>query len=187
MKPIETERLVLRNFRADDAKALYDYMHKPVAGCFLSEALPDMAAALADVTKRSTDDGQIAVCLRAGGVMIGDLFAHSEREETAEWDSVSVGWNFNPAYGGRGFALEAARALFAHLFARPGIRRLYAYVEEDNTPSARLCEKLGMRKEGVFIDFVTFGNDAAGQPVYENTMQYALLRREWDARTAQKS
>lgn len=181
MTPIETERLVLRNFRAGDARALFAYMHKPIAGCFLAEALADLDAARAEVARRSGDDGQIAVCLKEDGTLIGDLFAHSDREETAEWDSVSVGWNFNPGFAGRGFAFEAARALFAHLFAQPGIRRLYAYVEDHNTSSQRLCERLGMRKEGVFMEYVTFGNDASGQPIYENTMQYALLRREWAA------
>ncbi len=181
MNPIETERLVLRNFRAGDAQALFDYMHKPVAGCFLDEALPDMGAARTDVETRSGDDSRIAVCLKESDTLIGDLFAHSEKEEVAEWDSVSVGWNFNPAFAGRGYAFEAAQALFASLFAQPGIRRLYAYVEDHNTSSVRLCEKLGMRKEGVFVEYVTFGNDESGRPIYENTMQYALLRREWAA------
>lgn len=108
--------------------------------------------------------------------MVGDLFT------TPEDDTYSVGWNFNPAFGGRGFAFEAAQALFIHLFERLNARRLYAYVEDHNTRSQRLCERLGMRQEGLFIEFVSFGNDETGAPIYENTMQYALLRREWDAR-----
>lgn len=36
-----------------------------------------------------------------------------------------------------------------------------------------------MRQEGVFKEFVSFRNDGDGNPVYENTMQYAILRREW--------
>lgn len=36
-----------------------------------------------------------------------------------------------------------------------------------------------MRREGVFIEFVSFIKDDAGNPIYENTMQYAILRREW--------
>ena len=31
----------------------------------------------------------------------------------------------------------------------------------------------------MFIEFVSFTNDDAGNPIYENTMQYAILRREW--------
>ena len=39
-----------------------------------------------------------------------------------------------------------------------------------------------MRHEGLFLEFVSFVKDSAGNPVYENTMQYAILKREWDER-----
>ena len=176
MDAIETGRLVLRNFRRNDAADLFAYLKAPVASCFFSEKLADMDAAEKEAEKRSCSDEMIAVCLKETDRMVGDLFT------TPEDDTYSVGWNFNPAFGGRGFALEAAQALFIHLFERLNARRLYAYVEDHNTRSQRLCERLGMRQEGLFIDFVSFGNDETGAPIYENTMQYALLRREWDAR-----
>ena len=46
-------------------------------------------------------------------------------------------------------------------------------------PSQHLCEKLGMRREGFFREFVSFVKDANGDPVYENTIQYAILKKEW--------
>ena len=36
-----------------------------------------------------------------------------------------------------------------------------------------------MRQEGMFMEFVSFVNDADGNPVYENTMQWAILKKEW--------
>ena len=68
------------------------------------------------------------------------------------------------------------------LFKRHGVRRIYAYVEDSNVRSQRLCERLGMRREGLFLDFVSFINDAEGHPIFENTFQYAMLSREWRAR-----
>ena len=59
------------------------------------------------------------------------------------------------------------------------IRRIYAYMEDYNLSSQRLCEKLGMRREGLFKVFVSFVNDEDGVPIYENTMQYAMLKKEW--------
>ncbi|MBU4611764.1 GNAT family N-acetyltransferase [Achromobacter sp. GG226] len=173
MMPIDTPRLVLRRFTPHDAADLFAYLHEPTASCFLSLALPTLADAEREAEKRSNDDTAIAVCLRDTGKLIGDLFAHPEG------DTVSVGWNFHPAFGGQGYAFEAADALFACLFTEKAARRLYAYVEDTNTPSWRLCEKLGMRREGVFKEFIAFTNDAQGNPIYENTMQYALLHREW--------
>lgn len=173
MQAIQTERLLLRPFAPRDAQDLFEYLHQPVASCFLSLALTDVNDARREVAQRGADGKSIAVCLRASGKLIGDLFAEPEG------DTFSVGWNFNPAWGGQGYAHEAASALFAHLFTQRAARRLYAYVEDTNTSSQRLCEKLGMRLEGVFKEFVTFKNDESGAPVYENTLQYALLRREW--------
>ena len=172
-KPIHTPRLVLRRFREQDAADLFDYLHAPTASCFLSLALADLGAARAEARRRSTDGEHVAVCLQESGQLIGDLFAMQEE------DTFSVGWNLNPRFGGRGYAQEAASALFAHLFTARAARRLYAYVEDHNAASRRLCEKLGMRAEGLFLEFISFQNDAQGEPIYENTMQYAILHKEW--------
>jgi len=171
--PLQTERLVLRRFRPQDAADLFEYLHAPVASCFFSLALKDMRQAEVEAAKRSECDEHVAVCLHETGKLIGDLFA------VPEDDTFSVGWNFNPRFAGAGYALESAKALFSHLFMNGPARRLYAYVEDTNTASRRLCEKLGMRPEGLFLEYISFQNDEHGAPVYENTMQYALLRKEW--------
>lgn len=177
MQIIETERLILRPFREGDAADLFAYLRAPTAPCFLSLKLADLASAETEVRKRALDEGCIAICLKQTGHVIGDLFGGAGKDE--EDETTSVGWNLNPQFGGRGYAFEAAKALFDYLFQTKGFRRLYAYVEDHNKPSQRLCEKLGMRREGVFIEFVSFTNDDEGHPIYENTMQYAILRREW--------
>lgn len=174
MPPLTTDRLILRRFEPADAADLFAYMHRPSQPCFLSMALADPAAAQAEVVRRAGADDAIAVQMKENGRLIGDLFAHFEEPDT--W---SIGWNFNPAFGGAGYATEAAHALVAHLFRDRQARRLYAYVEEDNTASQRLCDRLGMRQEGLFRDFVSFETDAEGRPIYVDTRQYALLRREW--------
>ena len=61
-----------------------------------------------------------------------------------------------------------------------GCLRIYDYTEDYNLPSQHLCKKLGMRREGLFQEFVYFLNDADGNPIYENTYQYAILKREWE-------
>ncbi|MBB4123693.1 GNAT family protein [Martelella radicis] len=186
LKTIQTDRLSIRNFRVGDAETLFAYLREPVASCFFSLKLADLAAAEREVLKRAGDDEYVAVCLKESGQLIGDLFIHpdpawpDDPEKPQQPDTVSVGWNFNPLFSGKGYALEAAEALFAELFIHQSTRRIYAYVEDHNASSRRLCEKLGMRVEGLFLEYVTFQNDSAGNPIYENTMQYAILRHEWD-------
>jgi ribosomal-protein-alanine N-acetyltransferase len=174
MNPIETERLVLRAFSTQDASSLLEYLHKPTASCFFEMGLENMEAATAEAMKRAASGEYIAICLKDSGMLIGDLFAVQENDDT-----FSIGWNLNPRFGGLGYAFEAAQTLIRHLFTERAARRLYAYVETTNMASEKLCLKLGMRREGVFKEFVSFQHDADGKPVYEDTMQYAILRKEW--------
>jgi hypothetical protein len=44
-----------------------------------------------------------------------------------------------------------------------------------------------MRREGLFLEFVSFVDDGDGNPVYENTYQYAILKKEWDKAQKQKN
>lgn len=174
MVPIETDRLILRNFAKTDAAGLLAYMREPRASCFLSGKLTTLDAAEADAQSRAGSDNAIAVALRSTGELIGDVFCMFE-----EPDTFSVGWNFNGAFEGRGLASEAVRAFLRHLFFDRDARRIYAYVAVTNQRSRTLCERLGMRMEGVFREFITFTDDPAGNPVYEDTMQFALLKGEW--------
>jgi len=55
----------------------------------------------------------------------------------------------------------------------------YESFDDDNFPSIRLLERLGFRREGHFIEDVTFKKDSAGNPIYVNSYSYAMLKREW--------
>ena len=55
------------------------------------------------------------------------------------------------------------------------------FTEDYNIPSQHLCERLGMRREGLFMEFVSFINNPDGTPHYENTVQYAILKKEWNS------
>ncbi len=171
---IETQRLLLRNFDERDATGLWDYLSHPRVNCFSNEKLDTLEDAIATAKNRSQDDTQLAVCLKENDMIIGNLFTHKD-----EPDTYSVGWQFNEKYEGKGYASEAARALLNHLFHSQDARRIYAYVEDYNTRSQKLCERLGMRKEACYLEFISFVKNPDGTPVYENTCEYAILKKEW--------
>ncbi len=174
MTNIETERLIIRNFQEKDAADLFEYLSCPRVNCFLDEKLDSFDEAVENVKQRSQDELELAVCLKESGKVIGNLFARKE-----EPDTYSVGWQFNKIVEGKGYASEAVRAYLTYLFKDKNARRIYAYVEDTNLRSQNLCERLGMRKEGCFKEFISFTNDQNGTPLYENTMQYAILKKEW--------
>lgn len=174
MIALETDQLVLRGFREGDAEDLFAYLQHPGASCFLSTKLEDLAAARAEAIKRADSEDVFAIEHRESGRVIGEVFGHLEPPDT-----FSIAWQINADFAGQGFALEAARAVMDHLFEARGIRRIYAYVETDNLPSQRLCMRLGMRQEGLFREFISFETDDAGAPIYVDTLQFAILKKEW--------
>ena len=44
-----------------------------------------------------------------------------------------------------------------------------------------------MRQEGMFLEFISFVNNPDGTPRYENTVQYAILKKEWDRQQSQQA
>ena len=80
----------------------------------------------------------------------------------------------------RGTLSRRPHAFLAYLFSQKGTRRIHAYTEDYNLSSQHLCEMLGMRREGVFLEFFSFVNNPDGTSRYENTVQYAILKKEWD-------
>lgn len=172
---IETERLTIRNFQESDASDLLEYLSHPRVNCFLSEKLNSLEEAIENIKQRSNDELEFAVCLKENNKVVGNLFAKKE-----EPDTYGVGWQYNEIIEGKGYAGEAAKAYLTYLFNIKSARRIYAYVEETNLRSQKLCERLGMRKEGCFKEFISFTQNQDGIPIYENTIQYALLKKEWD-------
>ena len=181
---IETERLILRPFRQGDEADLFEYLKKPLVNCFACMKLNSLDEATAAVQERAEDpEFYFAIILKETGKVIGEINAHTEAtapdEQEAARDTYSPCWMLNKVYHGKGYAYEAARAFFDYLFNEKGARRIYAYTEDYNHASQHLCEKLGMRREGLFMEFVSFVKNPDGTPIYENTMQYAILKREW--------
>ena len=181
---IETERLILRPFRESDAADVFEYLREPVVNCFANMKLNSLEEAKEEMKKRVGEtEYYFAIVLKDADKVIGEIDAYPEHGEphntSSPFDTFSPCWMLNDVYQGKGYAYEAAHAFFDYLFREKGARRIYAYTEDYNLPSQHLCEKLGMRREGLFKEFVSFVNNPDGTPHYENTTQYAVLKKEW--------
>ena len=185
---IETGRLVLRPFVLEDAADILEYLKAPTVNCFACMKLQSLQQAQEAIAERMKEPQYyFAIVLKDSGKVIGEIFAHPETSqpdgaENLAMDTFSPCWMLNDAYQGRGYAYEAAKAYFDYLFTQKGARRIYAYTEDYNLSSQKLCRKLGMRQEGFFKEFVPFVTGPDGLPLYENTLQFAILKSEWLAR-----
>ena len=171
--PVRTERLLLRLREPHDIDDLHAiYGRDDVTELLLQPALARDELELW-LSERAASDEEDAVGLLAehDGRVVGEVSLAFHGPTQAE-----LGWTFHPDVGGRGLATEAARALLDLGFGHYALHRITAELDARNTASRRLCERLGMRLEGHRLaDYWSKGE-------WTDTLQYALLAGEWDAR-----
>ena len=113
----------------------------------------------------------LAVELRDTGELIGNVNVVVDPDNRQG----EIGFIFDPAHQGHGYATEAARALLDDAFERYGLHRVYGRLEPRNAASARVLEKLGMRREAHLIE----NEWVKGE--WQSELVYAVLAREWRA------
>jgi RimJ/RimL family protein N-acetyltransferase len=69
--------------------------------------------------------------------------------------------------------------LIDHLMTDRGAHRVLARCDPRNERSWRLLERVGLRREAHVLQGASFAVDEAGDPVWHDTFQYAVLEREW--------
>jgi RimJ/RimL family protein N-acetyltransferase len=181
--PLQTQRLLLRPFaatdfdarlaiqsRADVARYLY---WDPRTAAEVRETLDAKVRATAIVAEG--DSLSLAAVLSEGGELIGDC---SLRWASAEHRQAEIGFVFHPDHHGHGFATEAAAALLALAFDQLRAHRVFGRLEARNAASARVLERLGMRKEAHLVE----NEHIKGE--WQSELVYALLEREWASRRA---
>lgn len=143
--PIETARLVIRCFRADDLDAFAAIMGDPVTLRLWPRvfAREEVAAWIARAMTESERPGygRRVLELKQTGALIGD--AGVLRLELMGRVRNDLGWILDRRFHGRGLATEAAAALRDHAFAS-GLEEVWANMATDHTASRRVAERLGM-------------------------------------------
>lgn len=178
---IDTPRLHLRNFVAEDAEPLREsamqYRASPL-GVYDHEWPTSIEEIKNTVNWFCGGDNFIAVCLKETGAYIGfvDLMKSDEPGQRA----YDLGYLFNFNYHGQGYASEACSALVDYAFQALQADQLTSGTAQANHASQRVLEKLGFLKinEGL----VHFQNDAEGNPIVFTGYGYALTREIWEKR-----
>lgn len=175
--PLATERLLLRIVTLADVEAVHGYQSRADVCRYLpypprgrGEVAGLVAASAQRRRLREEGDAvQIVVVRRDEERVVGELFFAIRSVAAA---SAEIGWVFAPGESGRGFATEAARALLTYAFGTLRLHRVFARLDARNTPSARLCERLGMRREA------HHRADVWSDGEWSDTSVYALLARD---------
>ncbi|GAA4100184.1 GNAT family N-acetyltransferase [Nonomuraea soli] len=179
--PITTERLTLRPFTHDDLDAIHAYSSRPDVARYLYWEPRDRAAAqtyLDKAVNRTTINAEgdiidLAVTRNDTGQTIGSvlliLTSHTHRQG-------EIGYILHPGHHGHGYATEAAREMLRLGFDDLHLHRIIGRLDARNTASARVLEKLGMRREAHLVENEHVKGEWCDEAIY------AMLRREWQAR-----
>src|ERR1700749_3180356 len=150
--PVRTARLLIRRAPLEAVHATWAFRRLPEVHDWLGAATATYDAYRERYfrVKRLTD----LIIVELDGRVIGDLmvkvqdgWAQEEVADQAKGVQGELGWTFDPAFGGKGYATEAVRALIDLCFGPLGLRRVAGGCLFDNEPSGRLMARLGMRRE----------------------------------------
>jgi ribosomal-protein-alanine N-acetyltransferase len=172
---LRTDRLRLRPFNDSDASALFElhsnehvlrYWDSPP---WSERSRADLFIATCRQIEESGTGTRLAVDRDSDGTFIGWC---GLTRWNPDFRSASLGYCFDDAAWGHGYATEAAQALLQWAFDALGLNRVQAETDTRNAASARVLEKLGFVREG------TLREDCVVNGEVSDSWVYGLLRRE---------
>jgi ribosomal-protein-alanine N-acetyltransferase len=178
---LETERLLVRPVSEADVESVFAYAHNPAVTRYtLWEAHRTTDDTLrfvrdyAEIRYGERVPEPLALCLREQpDWVIGSIGCFWANRANR---CMEMGYALGEPYWGRGYAVEAARALAGYAFEHYPIERLQAHCIAANRASARVMEKLGMTCEGTLRCALYHRGE------FKDVLMYSLLRREWEGR-----
>lgn len=147
---IETERLILRGWRAEDLDPFAAMSADPQVMAHLDGVI-DRAAAAAVIERLQApiargENGFWAIERRADGALLGFCGLRiGGHPGTGVPDELEIGWRLARAHWGQGYAREAAQASINHGWASTDRQRIAAWTVPANAASWGLMRRLGMQ------------------------------------------
>ena len=178
MKAIEAERLVIRNFTADDWSDLQEISSKHKASKYAQydQAWPTSADEVKGMVEWfAGEDRFFAVALQSTRTVIG-LIALNPKPDQGD-HVYGLGYVFHSDYYRQGYATESCRAILDYAFGVRDAARITVGTALANEPSLRLLQKLGFQETERRTR--SFQTRPDGTPIEFVGLALALSREEW--------
>lgn len=176
--PLRTDRLVLRALTIADLDDHHRLFADPDVVRYLYDAPLTRDEAAVHLESRwaselPVEGGWINLAVEHDGSYIGEVGLGFVRPEHRQCE---IGYCFLPGASGQGFATEAAAAIVAVCFDELDAHRVAGRIEARNAASARLLERLGMRREAHLRENEFIKGE------WNDEVIYAITEDEWRAR-----
>ncbi len=176
-QPIELQRVNLRCFTDDDLPIFLAYRNDPEVARYQSwETTSEVEARDFIQEQKDAQVGipgewfQIAIELRETRKLIGDCALKILADDARQ---AELGFTLSRTYQGRGLAFEAVSGVLDYVFKTLKLHRVIAIVDCENAASVALLARLGMRREGHFMQNIWFKGKCGDEYLY------AILKDEW--------
>lgn len=177
---LETERLILRDYREDDFSAYYKLKTDSRTMYYLQdlqifteeEAYEDFHIVLNDMKKPDRKFYFLHIELKDSHEQLGSI-GYTVIDNTPMGKIVGAGYFIYPKFWGKGYTTEAFQRVIEFAFSANNVYRISAGCLAENVGSERVMQKCGLIKEAEHID-----NEWHNGKM-KTRLEYRLLKREW--------
>lgn len=177
---ILTPRLRIRNLKLTDLNDFHIYRSNPDVTKYQGFDIMTMEQAdefiKGQLDKKFGKAGewvQYGIENKTTGKIIGDCAIRLKPDDVR---IAEIGITISHLEQKKGYAKEVLLSILTFLFSSKNIHRVVEIVDIENIPSISLLNSTGFRLEGNFIENIFFKGK------WGSELQFAMLKREWDAK-----
>ena len=178
---LETDRLILRDYSADDIYAYYRlktdeqtmYYMQDIKLDSFNAAKEELADVLADMAKDDRKFYFLHMELKDTHEQVGSI-GYTVVDRTPVGKIVHMGYFTYPKYWGNGYTSEALRSVLEYAFTKNDVYRVTTGCLAENKGSERVMQKNGMIKEAEHKDYEWHDGKM------KDRLEYRLLKSEWE-------
>jgi ribosomal-protein-alanine N-acetyltransferase len=175
---IETERLVLRKFKIEDAEGMYkNWATDKEVTKFLTWKIHESVEFTKNLLNNWIDayknEGTYnwIIEIKEEKEVVGNISTVKVNESNL---SCEIGYCISSKYWNKGITTEAMRAVINYLFREVGFNRVVALYDTNNPASGKVMAKSNMKYEGTFRQAGVRGNKE-----FYDLAQYAIIKEDY--------
>jgi len=182
MKPLETERLIIREYHESDLPEYHELLSDKRNMYFLNDittnSLEESRESLRNAVAMNNSDKARRLCIslkeRGNDKLIGGVGYEIAAITPLGKIAGPMGWFVMPEYQNNGYATEAAMRVLDYAFSQDDCIRVVTGCYAENLPTQKVMDKVGFRKAGERVE-AQFHDGKM-----KDRFEYALNKDEWE-------
>lgn len=174
MKPLFTDRLILRPWNVDDLDDFYEYAKNPKVGPNAGWPPHESKEKSLEILKSFIKNDEVrAIVYKENNMVIGSIGVHPDKKRLNP-NSKMIGYVLSEDYWGMGIMTEAVKEVLRHLFEDECVDIVSCYHYPFNNKSKKVIEKSGFSYEGTLRKATRHYNGK----IYDDVC-YSLIKEDY--------